>query len=823
MATTRSCASSRVRDWVVSGSARILALGLWLALLAAAAIVVARSPYSTDLSALLPRSPSPLQRLLVEQLRAGPASRLILIGIDGGSAQSRAHASSALAHALRARSAFSLVANGEAGSGEREQQLAFAHRYQLSASVTPERFSTAGLHAAISASIDLLVSPAGMLAQPLFQADPTGETLQVIDQFQGAAQPRLEQGVWSSNDGGRALLIAQTRAAGSDTDAQERAVALIRAAFARSAAVGGEAMSAGARPLSLVLSGPGVLSVQARASIKGEAIRLSLLSSALIVALLLAVYRSLPALLLGLLPVVSGALAGVAAVALRFGVVYGITLGFGVTLIGESVDYPIYFFIQALGRGRQSSAGDVAASGTTRQLLWPIIGLGALTSICGFAALLSSAFAGLAQLGLYSVIGLIVAAAVTRWVLPALVPADLVIADLTRFGARLQRLLARARLHWTIALLFALICAGVIYLHRGQLWNRELAALSPIPLAAEALDARMRADLGAPDVSNLVIVGGASEEAVLEQSELVGRRLDQLAAERVIGGYDSPARYLPSLEAQRQRQAALPDPLQLRARLAAAVAGLPLAASTLEPFVEQVAAAREAAPVTRATLDDTALALAVDGLLWREPDRWQALLPLRAPTGSGRDIDLTRVRAAVADLTARGVQVFNLKSETDRLYDDYLSAAVHQSLEGLGAIVLLLAIALRSARRVIRVLAPLLLSVLAVTASFAISGGGLTIMHLIGMLLIVAVGSNYALFFDRGAVAGVRMPLQRVLASLVVANTSTVIAFGVLASSSVPVLSALGRTVAPGTLMALVFAALLAPRTLSRTSGSQAA
>jgi predicted exporter len=45
-----------------------------------------------------------------------------------------------------------------------------------------------------------------------------------------------------------------------------------------------------------------------------------------------------------------------------------------------------------------------------------------------------------------------------------------------------------------------------------------------------------------------------------------------------------------------------------------------------------------------------------------------------------------------------------------------------------------------------------------------------------------------------------------------IANTCTVIGFGVLAFSTVPVLSALGTTVAPGTLLALWFAALLAPR-----------
>jgi predicted exporter len=43
-----------------------------------------------------------------------------------------------------------------------------------------------------------------------------------------------------------------------------------------------------------------------------------------------------------------------------------------------------------------------------------------------------------------------------------------------------------------------------------------------------------------------------------------------------------------------------------------------------------------------------------------------------------------------------------------------------------------------------------------------------------------------------------------------VANTATVLTFGVLACSRVPVLADLGSTVAPGTLLALLFSALLA-------------
>jgi predicted exporter len=113
--------------------------------------------------------------------------------------------------------------------------------------------------------------------------------------------------------------------------------------------------------------------------------------------------------------------------------------------------------------------------------------------------------------------------------------------------------------------------------------------------------------------------------------------------------------------------------------------------------------------------------------------------------------------------------------------------------------------------RVMRVVAPLIVSVLTVATLLVTLGHALTILHVVGMLLIVAVGSNYALFFDRVATHPGEGSLPLTLASLVVANLATVIAFGVLALSSVPVLADLGSTVAPGTLLALLFAAMLAP------------
>jgi predicted exporter len=536
--------------------------------------------------------------------------------------------------------------------------------------------------------------------------------------------------------------------------------------------------------------------------------RLSGLSAAGIAVLLLAVYRSLPVLFLTLVPVASGALAGVAAVALGFPAVHGITLGFGVTLIGESVDYAIYLFIQR--------------SCDFRSAVWPTIRLGVLTSICGFAALLPSAFPGLSQLGLYSIGGLTTAALVTRFVLPAWLPRVVAIRDLTATGTYLERLVGRLHAARSALLLIALLAGALLYLHRGALWSRELSALSPIRAADMQLDEQLRAAAGAPDVRYVVVVAAAEREAALAAAEAVSARLAPLVDQGVIGGFDSPTRFLPSLAAQEARRGSLPPESVLRARLEEALQGLPLKAARLEPFVRDVERAREAPLLRQPDLAGSSLGLVVDALLVRGPAGWSALLPVAARDSPDLpDAAVAQVRAAVASASV-AAQLLDLKGEADRLYSGYLGETVRLGVGGFIVIVLLLSVALRSAARVMRVVAPLALSVLTVAAALVALGHALTILHVVGMLLIVAVGSNYALFFDRAAVRPQEGSVPLTLASLVLANLATVITFGVLASSSVPVLADLGSTVAPGTLLALMFAAMLAPP-LARTAVKAAA
>lgn len=767
---------------------------LWLLAMLAGAAIVWNSRFTADMSFFLPANPTAEQQVLVDQLKEGVVSRLLMIAIEGGDVSQRAAVSRELRGRLEKVPEFVSVQNGETGSQAADRDFLFKHRYLLSPAINAERFTVGGLQAAVENSIDLLASPAGMMLKPLLARDPTGELVELLSGLNTGAQPNSRDGVWASRDGERAMLLVQTRALGSDTDGQEQAINFIRSQFAESA------QRAGVGEMKLQLSGPGLFAVNSRATIKDEVTRLSLISTLAIIFVLFFVYRSFKLLTLGMLPVVSGALAGVVAVSLVYGTVFGITVGFGSALIGEAVDYSIYYFVQS---GRAGLAD-------WRQRFWPTIRLGVLTSVFGFGALLFSGFPGLSQLGLYALSGVVTAALVTRFVLPQLSGTDLQTRDLAPLGSSLQKAVFALRvLRWPVVAL-ALLAGAMLIAQRDSLWNPELSALSPISKADQILDMALRADIGAPDSRYLVVINAPDRESALQAAEATGEQLEKLVASGQLSGYDSPARFLPSAATQHARQASLPQAEDLRPRLQIALSDSPLAASKLEPFIADIAAARQLPDLTRQSLHGTSLALAVDALLLPHATGWSVLLPLRPGV---KDIDAGAVRTILAGSNALFI---DMKVEFNKLYNDYLHEAMLLSLAGVLAIVALLAATLRAPRRLAAVLLPLLLAVVIVIAGLHLLGERLHLLHLVGMLLIVAVGSNYALFFDR--VHG-QQPLEpETLASMLVANLTTAIGFGTLALSNVPVLHAVGVTVGPGAILALLLSAIFVPRETPATS-----
>jgi len=770
----------------VTGRTRVV---LWIVFLAACAAVASQAHFTTDLSAFLPRSPTPSQRILVDQLRAGVVSQVILIGVQGAPQDKLAQVSNALVERLAQAPEFAYASNGAQERMEADGKFLLRNRYLLSPGVTAERFTASGLRTALQDDLDLLASSMGTLVSGLLPRDPTGEFLRLLETFQLAGGPERREGVWFSGDGTRAVLIAQTRAKGFDIDAQEHALQRLRELF------GDVSKEHGAPAAQLIAVGPGVFAVGTRAAIKKDVSRISALAVVLVSCLLLIVYRSPRVLLLTLLPVVTGAIAGIAAVSLAFGSVHGITLGFGATLLGEGVDYAIYLFTSAASKG----VSDPAVG-----RLWRTLRLGVLTSVCGFGVMLLSDFSGLAQLGLFSIVGLVIAFAVTRLVLPQLVPAGYRAQPLIMLGPSLLKLVEAApRLRYPLIVL-VLLCAGWLVSRGGNLWDDRLENLSPVAEADKQWYARLQSDLGAPDARYLVVAAESTQQGALDAAEQIGQALETLQSSGAVAGFESPARILPSDRAQRRRQAALPDTGVLQRNLAEAARGLPFRVEQFQPFLDDTASAKVAPLLRGADLDGTGLKVRLDSLLAERQEGWLAMLSLRGV----RDADA--VAAALHRLDRSSIHLLDLKREADDLYRGYRHQALIFALIGVAAIAALLLVSLHSPRRTWDVLAPLVASLLVTTAALTIGGRQLSMFHLVGMLLVVGVGSNYTLFFERQSFAG--GDPQRTVTALAVCNVSTAIGFGMLALARAPVLSAIGTTVALGAFLSLAFSAILAGR-----------
>lgn len=783
---------------------------LWVLGLLAAVGVIARSSFTTDMGAFLPQNPSKQQQLLVDQITQGSLSRMLVMGLEGGTAEQRSQASQLLAEKMRATQRFAIVANGASDAFERDQKFVFENRYALSPAVDAKHFSVDGLRHAIGQSVQALASPAGMLLKQIFPHDPTGEVLELLSQMAQSEQP-ADGDVWVSSNGQRALLMAQTAAAGSDTAAQEQTLAALQQAFRQVQAEQPELET-----VQLLVSGAPVFAVEASNTIRSEAGRLAIGGFIAVTILLLWAYRSPITVGVSFLPVLSGVLAGMTAVSLFYGVIHGVTMGFGTTLIGEAIDYSIYYFVQSARGGAQ---GGLSSDEWSRRF-WPTIRLGLLTSVCGVSTLIFAGFPGLSQLGVYSIFGLSAAALVTRFVLPRIPVPAVNWSHAHHVGAWLAGLLAQAqrvRFVMWVSLLGASLVIGYNVWHKGHIWNKRLDALNPVSQEAQALDAALRRDLGNPDTTALVVITAPDLQAVLQKAERASGVLQQLTAQGgLIAGFETPTRFLPSDATQRSRLQALPPADVLQQRMQQAVQGLPVDAAVLQPFVQDVAQAREKPLLTRQSLQGTAMALALEAMLQQHATHATALLPVRGlndaegnpQSVNGAAVQQALAAAGLAQAGSDEVLFIDIGQETAELYERYFQRALYMALVSLLAILMLLALTLRSVRRMVRVLLPLLVAELVVVAGLLLAGQQLTLMHFIGLLLVVAVGSNYTLFFDRYDLSDDHQTLT--LLSLLAANLTTVCGFGMLAFSQFPVLNAIGRTVAPGAMLALVLAAIAA-------------
>jgi predicted exporter len=743
----------------------------WVVLIGlAAAYIHATLRVSGDLRLFMPSPHTPAERLILDEVSEGPASRLLMVALHGAPAAELAATSERLGAALRADPAFELAANGENLLGSIPRAL-LPYRYLLSPTLDHHRLDTDYLHRQLLERERDLASPAAGLLEPWLPSDPTLETLKVLQSWEPAHQPRLLDGVWFDPAGREALMVVETAAPAFDPLAQRAALQKLETHFAAART---------APTVTLSVTGPGAFSVLMQGRSESDARLAGILDTLGMACLMLIAYRRWRYVVLGALPLATAGIAALAAVSALFGTVHGITLAFGFTLIGVAIDYPIFVF---------SHERPGVPSMETARSVWQTLAI-AVAGLCiAYLAFLLSGVAGLAQLACFNIAGLAAAGLSTRYLLPHLLPPGTADPGNARLPVRLAALAAGIpRTAWLVPVLAAAGLAALLFIP-GPLWGNDLSRLTPVPPSLLSRYAALQQELGQPDVRYLMTVDASTAERVLSTEERLRAGLGGLVASHAISGFEDAARYLPSASVQMRRRAALPSSTELGTALDAALAGTAFRPDLFEPFLKDVERARELPPLTPSNVAGTPLELSIGSLLLDRGATWTGLVTFTDVRDPGA---LQRFAAA----TGGAVHLLDLKQAAEGL-------VAHQRariLWSIAAAALLLAgvvyAALRSVRRAVTVLTPMALTTLLTLAALHAAGLPLNLFHLIALVLAAGLGLDYALFFERSS----RDPAgrRRTLHALTVCATAACMVFAVLASSSLPVLRSIGVTVVLG-------------------------
>lgn len=766
---------------------RLLVSLAWLcSVLLALVWVGMNTRVSSDLTLFMPKGDTALANLMLEELRKGPPARVILVAIEGDAQRTRAAISQNFAQRLRESGLFVRVENGQSVLSEAEREYFFKYRYLLSPKVNAERFSAVSLRALFEQRLRELGSPLPSMSKNRLPSDPSGEFAAIAASWNPVNQPKKYHGVWFSPDGRRALLMVETKAAGFDIDAQEKVVTVMRQVF--NDAKEGAAMK-------LTLSGPGVFSVMSRDEIRSESQAFSLVASLSLLVFLFAVYRSARLVLLSALPLISAVLAGIICVMLLFDGIHGITIAFGVTLLGVAIDYPLHLFSHLHG-------GE--STGNSLRRIWPTMRLGVLTTVTAYVVMTLTQFEGLSQLGVFAIAGLLSAAAVTRWVLPSMIgPAWAAPRDPGQ-ALWIDRLLNPGRAALAVMVAIGLAALLSLLMLREFPWENNLAALSPIPDSARQLDRQLRSQLGAFEVRHVVTVVTQDEEQTLQVSETLAKALDGLVAQDQISGYEIASRYLPSQRTQLARRDSLPPPPALSAAVDEALLDLPFKHGLFDPFRHDVEDSRSLPALRLADIHTGFIGLRVSSLFFQRDNRWVAVAPLagvRSPEA---------LSAWFAENLPENVYYMDLKVASNDMVQSFRQETLKRVAWGGLVIVVMLLVGLRSVRRVLAVLVPLSLAVATDLAALVWMGERLSLFHLISLLLVVGIGIDYSLFFSRPDTDPAMR--RRTFHALVICGISTTLVFGILALSQIPVLKAIGATTAIGVVAAFLMSMVFAQR-----------
>jgi len=509
--------------------------------------------------------------------------------------------------------------------------------------------------------------------------------------------------------------------------------------------------------------------------------------------LLWATFRRGSVLVSLLLPITCGVLFALPVTWWLFGTLHLLTLAFGASLIGVAVDYALH-----LQCARQLAPERGLA------YLWPGLLLGLVSSLAAYLIQLITPMPGLRQMATFAALGLVGAWLTVRLWLPWWSPRPHIATQRIATQLNRVRLPPHAPYRWGLLGLLGLFAMVLIVTRLTA--NDDLRQLNPSPDSLIAEQQRVQTLMERSTDNQYLIVTAEHEALLLERLEALDTSLADLQAEGHLAHYrhlaqavPSPATQQANLEHVRQAYSdALPDWV--------AEAGLP------DTLLEEAQQPLRSVPLLTIEAWLKMSAGRADSTLWMgetdtAEDTHPQLAALVTLGGADEHAQQALDELAAPDHVHYQDRVATLTDTLSRLREQIALCL------GIAALGLALVFGWRYRGRAWRVLLPPLGAVLVTLALFSALNIGLTLFHLLGLLLVLGIG------LDAGIFSTEHPDSPAVWLAISLSCASSLLAFGLLSFSSTPALHYLGLTCLVG--LAAVWALVPFARAETRHAISQ--
>lgn len=506
-----------------------------------------------------------------------------------------------------------------------------------------------------------------------------------------------------------------------------------------------------------------------------------------IVAMLIVLFRSMRPFILTLISISLGCLGGFTACLVVFGEVHLLTLVFGASLVGISVDYSLHYFCQRFRLDTNWSTE--AALGH----IFPGITLGLITSVIGFIGLFFAPFPGMQGMALFSCVGLCIAYSCVAICYPPFTN------DLTRpkfeqplKWARAYADLWRHRPDWRIWSLMAVLAAVAVSGCLKLTASDDIRLLQTPDDLVMAEEMRTRTLIGRNLASQFFLVEGRDEADFLMREEALTTRLRALKNNRKLTGYRAISDFVASPQRQRDNRALLEslvmNPQGTLTHISQRI-GLP--EETRNSYIAAFRNAGSGTPVTLAQW----LAHSVS-----EPHRHLWL----GPTTRGvigvvglRGVHDLAALHSVANTDAQ-IHFVDPAGEISELFGQYRHQTIWLTLVSYG-LVLLILLKRYGLRGGLLVMAPPVVAAAASLSVLGLLGESISLFNIMALLLVLGIGVDYSLFFRE---TGTESPAT--LLAIALSSLTTLLAFGLLSLSATAAIHAFGLTILVGILVAFL-------------------